>query len=186
MFYKNQRLGLVIDGQAINTAAKLNNVRIDWKKLQVEFAKRGAVVRMSYVTTVREDGSGHIPNKPLIDFLDLNGFEVTAIEQRLSSHDGQDRLKGSATPSFIMKAVEMSDIVEHMVLFTGDGDLVPLVEFIKRKGVRVSVLSTLEEGGAIAEKLRRAADNFIDLRDLKDTIAMEDSRAHIARNYVSA
>jgi uncharacterized LabA/DUF88 family protein len=68
-------------------------------------------------------------------------------------------------------AMDMADHVEHIVLFSGDGDFRPLVEVLQRKGVRVSVVSTIRSSPPmIADDLRRQADNFIELEELKDVI----------------
>src|SRR5690625_7342673 len=68
-------------------------------------------------------------------------------------------------------AMEMADHVEHIVLFSGDGDFRSMVAAIQRKGVRVSVVSTIRsQPPMIADDLRRQADNFIELEELKDVI----------------
>ncbi len=59
----------------------------------------------------------------------------------------------------------------RFVLFSGDGDFRPLVATLQRKGVRVSVVSTIRSTPPmIADDLRRQADNFIELEELKDAI----------------
>ena len=68
-------------------------------------------------------------------------------------------------------AMEMADHVEHIVLFSGDGDFRPMVAALQRKGVRVSVVSTIRSHPPmIADTLRRQADNFIELEELTDVI----------------
>ena len=68
-------------------------------------------------------------------------------------------------------AMELAPHVDHIVLFSGDGDFRPLLESIQRQGVRVSVVSTIRsQPPMISDELRRQADNFIELQELKDVI----------------
>jgi uncharacterized LabA/DUF88 family protein len=67
--------------------------------------------------------------------------------------------------------METAAHVDHIVLFSGDGDFRPLVEALQRMGVRVSVVSTVRtQPSMIADELRRQADNFIELDDLREVI----------------
>jgi uncharacterized LabA/DUF88 family protein len=67
--------------------------------------------------------------------------------------------------------MELAPHVDHIVLFSGDGDFRPLVEALQRKGVRVSVVSTIRsQPPMIADELRRQADNFIELDELRDVV----------------
>jgi uncharacterized LabA/DUF88 family protein len=68
-------------------------------------------------------------------------------------------------------AMEMAKHVDHIVLFSGNGDFKPLVAGLQRMGVRVSVVSTIRTNPQmISDDLRRQVDNFIELDDLKDVI----------------
>src|SRR3546814_14384514 len=61
----------------------------------------------------------------------------------------------------------MADKVDHILLFSGDGDFRRLVEALQRRGVRVTVISTIKaQPPMVADELRRQADNFIELYDL--------------------
>ena len=65
----------------------------------------------------------------------------------------------------------MADRVDHILLFSGDGDFRRLVDAIQRKGVRVTVVSTIKaQPPMVADELRRQADNFIELMDLSPHI----------------
>jgi uncharacterized LabA/DUF88 family protein len=67
--------------------------------------------------------------------------------------------------------MELAARVDHVVLFSGDGDFRPLVESLQRQGVRVSVVSTIRsQPPMIADELRRQADNFIELDELREVI----------------
>jgi len=67
--------------------------------------------------------------------------------------------------------LELSASLDHVVIFSGDGDFRRLVEAVQSRGVRVSIVSTLKSQPPMAaDELRRQADNFIELTDLKDEI----------------
>ena len=76
-------------------------------------------------------------------------------------------------------AMELAPHVDHVVLFSGDGDFRPLVEGLQRQGVRVSVVSTIRsKPPMIADELRRQTDNFIELDELKDVIGRPPREPH--------
>ncbi len=71
-------------------------------------------------------------------------------------------------------AMELSTTVDHMVLFSGDGDFRYLTEALQRRGRKVTVISTTKTNPPmIADDLRRQADNFIELTALKDAIGRD-------------
>ena len=73
-------------------------------------------------------------------------------------------------------AMEQSETVDHMVIFSGDGDFTTLVEALQRRGRKVSVISTMAtQPPMIADDLRRQADHFIDLVSLKAEIGRDPS-----------
>lgn len=166
-FYPNERLALFIDGANLYSAARALGADIDFRKLIDEFRKKGILVRAYYYTAVVE-GDDYSPIKPLVDWLDYNGFTmVTKAAKRFTDQEGRTRTKGNMDVEIAVDLMELSDRIDHAVLFSGDGDFTALVEAVQRKGVRVSVISTLKsQPPQIADDLRRAADNFIDLNDL--------------------
>lgn len=166
-FYPNERLALFIDGANLYSAAKALGADIDFKKLIDEFRKKGVLVRAYYYTAIVE-GDDYSPIKPLVDWLDYNGFTmVTKAAKRFTDQEGRTRTKGNMDVEIAVDMMELSDRIDHAVLFSGDGDFVPLIKSMQRKGVRVSVISTLKsQPPQAADDLRRAADTFIDLNDL--------------------
>jgi uncharacterized LabA/DUF88 family protein len=73
-------------------------------------------------------------------------------------------------------AMEQSETVDHLVIFSGDGDFTTLVEALQRRGRKVSVVSTMQtQPPIIADDLRRQADYFIDLGTLKAEIGRDPS-----------
>ena len=171
MFYRDERLALFIDGSNLYAAAKSLGFDIDYKLLRSEFVRRGKLVRAFYYTALLEDQE-YSPIRPLVDWLDYNGFTmVTKPAKEFIDSMGRRKVKGNMDIELAVDAMEMAEHVEHIVLFSGDGDFRPLVEALQKKGVRVSVVSTIRSSPPmIADDLRRQADNFIELEELKDVI----------------
>jgi len=167
-FYPNDRIALFIDGANLYSAAKSLNFDIDYKKLLEEFRKRGVLVRAYYYTAILEDQE-YSPLRPLVDWLDYNGFSmVTKAAKRHTDYaTGVTRTKGNMDIEIAVDMMEIAGSVDHMVLFSGDGDFRRLVEAVQRKGVRVTVVSTVKSQPPMAsDDLRRQADTFVDLQDI--------------------
>lgn len=171
MFYRDERLALFIDGSNLYAAARALGFDIDYKLLRSEFLRRGKLVRAFYYTALLEDQE-YSPIRPLVDWLDYNGFSmVTKPAKEFIDSMGRRKVKGNMDIELAVDAMEMADKIDHMVLFSGDGDFKPLVAAIQRKGVRVSIVSTIRsQPPMIADDLRRQADNFIELEELKEVI----------------
>ena len=110
--------------------------------------------------------------KPLIDWLDYNGYTVvTKATKEFIDGSGRRRTKSKMEIELTVDAMEMAEQIDEMVLFSGDGDYRRLVEAIQRRGVRVTVVSTISsQPSMIADDLRRQADVFTDLLTLKPHI----------------
>jgi uncharacterized LabA/DUF88 family protein len=171
MFYRDERLALFIDGSNLYAAAKALSFDIDYKLLRQEFMQRGKLLRAFYYTALLENDD-YSPIRPLVDWLHYNGFAmVTKPAKEFTDASGRRKVKGNMDIELAVDAMETAPHVDHIVLFSGDGDFKPLVEALQRKGVRVSVVSTIRsQPPMIADDLRRQADNFIELEDLKDVI----------------
>ena len=172
IFYPQERLALFIDGANLYGTAKALNFDIDYKRLLNLFAAKGQLLRAYYYTALVEE-QDYSPIRPLVDWLDYNGFTmVTKPAKEFTDSTGRRRVKGNMDIELAVDMLEMANHVQHVVLFSGDGDFRKLVEATQRKGVRVSVVSTIKTQPAmISDDLRRAADNFIDLTDLQAAIA---------------
>ncbi len=180
MFYRDERLALFIDGPNLHGATRELGFDIDYKLLRSEFMRRGKMVRAFYYTALLENEE-YSPIRPLVDWLDYNGFTlVTKPAKEFIDSSGRRKIKGNMDIELAVDAMEMADTVEHMVLFSGDGDFRPLVAALQRKGVRVSVVSTIRSSPPmIADVLRRQADNFIELEELKDAIGRPPRPVHM-------
>ncbi|XAT56500.1 NYN domain-containing protein [Rhodobacteraceae bacterium IMCC1335] len=171
MFYKDERLVLFIDGSNLYSAAKSLGFDIDYKLLRTEFMRRGKLLRAFYYTALL-DNEEYSPIRPLVDWLNYNGFTmITKTAKEFTDSQGRRKVKGNMDIELTVNAMELAPHVDHIVLFSGDGDFRPLVESLQRQGVRVSVVSTVRsQPPMIADELRRQADNFIELEGLRDVV----------------
>ncbi len=166
-FYPTDRLALFIDGANLYSSARSLNIDIDYKKLLDEFRKRGVLIRAYYYMALVEDQE-YSPIKPLVDWLDYNGFTiVTRPAREYVDATGRKRYRSRMDIEIAVDMMEMAAHLDHVVLFSGDGDLRRLVQSVQQKGVRVTVVSTVKSQPAtISDELRRQADAFVDLADL--------------------
>jgi uncharacterized LabA/DUF88 family protein len=171
MFYRDERLALFIDGANLYAAAKSLSFDIDYKLLRQEFMRRGKLIRAFYYTALLES-EDYSPIRPLVDWLHYTGFTmVTKPAKEFIDSQGRRKVKGNMDIELCVDAMELAPRLDHAVLFSGDGDYKPLVESLQRQGVRVSVVSTIRsQPPMIADELRRQADNFIELDELKEVI----------------
>jgi len=165
MFYRDERLALFIDGSNLYAAAKALDFDIDYKLLRTEFMRRGKLLRAFYYTALLENEE-YSPIRPLVDWLNYNGFTmVTKTAKEYTDSMGRRKVKGNMDIELAVNAMELAPHVDHIVIFSGDGDFRPLVESIQRQGVRVSVVSTIRSQPPMIQ-----ADNFIELDELRDVI----------------
>jgi uncharacterized LabA/DUF88 family protein len=172
VFYPQERIGLFIDGSNVYAAARALNFDIDYRRLLDVFAAKGRLIRAFYYTALIEDQE-YSPIRPLIDWLDYNGYTmVTKPTKEFTDAMGRRKIKGNMDIELAIDVMEMSERLDHVVLFSGDGDFRRLVEAVQRRGVRVTVVSTIQsQPPMIADELRRQADAFLELQDLQPSIA---------------
>jgi uncharacterized LabA/DUF88 family protein len=182
MFYRDERLALFIEGSNLYAAARALGFDIDYKLLRQEFMRRGKLVRAFYYTAILES-EDYSPLRPLVDWLQYNGFTMrTKPAKEYTDSQGRRKVKGNMDIELTVDAMELAPRIDHAVLFTGDGDFKPLVESLQRQGVRVSVVSTIRATPPmIADDLRRQADNFIELDELREVIGRPPREAREPR-----
>jgi uncharacterized LabA/DUF88 family protein len=183
MTASSSRIALYIDGANLHATARTLGFDIDYKRLLKEFQSRGDLVRAYYYTAVIEDQE-FVTLRPLIDWLDYNGYTVvTKATKEFIDASGRRKVKGNMDIELAVDAMELADHVDQIVLFSGDGDFRSLVEAVQRRGVRVTVVSTISsQPPMIADELRRQADVFTDLVDLQSKLVRDPSeRAARAR-----
>jgi uncharacterized LabA/DUF88 family protein len=166
-FYPQERIGLFIDGSNLYAAARALGFDIDYKRLLDVFKDYGHLVRAFYYTALVEDQE-YSPIRPLVDWLDYNGYTmVTKPTKEFTDAMGRRKIKGNMDIELAIDVMEMAQHLDHVVIFSGDGDFRRLVEAIQRKGVRVTVVSTIRSSPPmVADELRRQADTFMELQEL--------------------
>lgn len=176
MFDPREKIALFIDGANLYAASKSLGFDIDYRKLLKAFQKRGYLLRAYYYTALIEDQE-YSSIRPLIDWLDYNGYKViTKPAKEFTDSMGRRKVKGNMDIELAIDAMEQSETADHLVIFSGDGDFTTLVEALQRKGRKVSVVSTMAtQPPMIADDLRRQADHFIDLSSLKAEIGRDPS-----------
>lgn len=168
-----EKVVLFIDGANLYAASKSLGVEIDYRKLLSEFQNKAYLVRAYYYTTVLEDLE--ISIRPLIDWLDYNGFTVvTKQAKEYTDSTGRRKVKGNMGIDLTVDALDMASYYDHLVLFSGDGDYAALVDSLQRRGKRVTIVSTLKTNPPmVSDDLRRQADFFVDLQDLAASVSRD-------------
>jgi uncharacterized LabA/DUF88 family protein len=174
MFDPREKIALFIDGANLYATAKSLGFDIDYKRLLQEFQGKGYLLRAYYYTALAEDQE-YSSIRPLIDWLDYNGYTVvTKPTKEFVDVAGRRKIKGNMDIELAVDVIQMAETMDHIVLFSGDGDFRSLVEAVQRKGRKVSVVSTLStQPPMIADELRRQADHFIDLISLQPKIGRD-------------
>ncbi len=165
--HPQDRIALFIDGANLYAAARQLGFDIDYRKLLEVFGAKGRLTRAFYYTALLDDQE-YSPIRPLVDWLDYNGYTVvTKSAKEFTDPEGRRRIKGNMDMELAIDMMEMADRLDHVILFSGDGDFRVLLEAVQRKGLRATVVSSLRtQPPMVADELRRQADEFIELRDL--------------------
>ena len=182
-----EKVVLFIDGANLYATSKAIGIDIDYRRLLAEFQSKAYLLRAYYYTALVEDQE-YSSIRPLIDWLDYNGYTVvTKATKEFIDASGRRKVKGNMDIELAVDAMELAEHIDQMVLFSGDGDFRCLVEAVQRKGARVTVVSTVKSTPPMAsDDLRRQADNFVDLADLAEIIGrpsrlprfIQESRTH--------
>jgi len=160
----SSKVGLFIDGPNLHAMSKALGFEIDFKALLDEFQRLGSTLRAFYYTTIPE-GQTNRSIRLLVDWLDYNGYTVvTKTTKEFFDTNGRRKIKGNINIELAVDMMGLARQFDQVVLFSGDGGVRPLVEAVQRRGVRVTVVSTISsQPPMIADELRRQADEFTDL-----------------------
>jgi uncharacterized LabA/DUF88 family protein len=173
---RSGKIALFIDGAKLHSAVRALGFEIDFKKLLEMFESRGSLLRAFYYTTIMEDLE-YCSVRPLIDWLDYNGYTVvTKVAKEFTDETGRRRTKGNIDIELAVGALEIAEHVDEIVFFSGEGNLRSLLTALQRRGIKITIVSTL--AGAppmVADELRRQADEFIDLRALEPKLSRTPS-----------
>jgi uncharacterized LabA/DUF88 family protein len=176
------RIALFIDGANLYATARALGFDIDYRRLLKEFQDRGALLRAFYYTMMIEDQE-YTSIRPLIDWLDYNGYTVvTKATKEFVDAGGRRKVRGNMHIELTVRAMELAEHIDAMVLFSGDGEFRPLLEAVQRRGVHVTVVSTLaSQPPMVADELRRQADAFLDLAELKPKLGRDPAERPVQR-----
>src|SRR6202048_984926 len=179
----SNRIALFIDGANLYATAKALGFDIDYRRLLRDFQNQGTLLHAFYYTAIIEDQE-YSSVRPLIDWLNYNGYTVvTKATKEFIDASGRRKVKGNMDIELAVDAMELAEHIDQMVLFSGDGDFRSLVEAVQRRGVRVTVVSTISsQPPMIADDLRREADVFTDLVELKSKIGRDPSERPAPRD----
>ena len=177
MSSKSNRIALFIDGANLHATARTLGFDIDFKRLLKEFEGRGSLLRAFYYTAVIEDQE-YSSLRPLTDWLSYNGYTVvTKAVKEFTDASGRRKVKANMNIELTINAMDLAEQIDQMVLFSGNGDFRSLVEAVQRRGVRVTVISTISsQPPMIADELRRQADVFTDLAELQSKLGRDPER----------
>lgn len=181
-FHQEERIALFIDGANLYATAKSLGFDVDYKRLLSYFRERSRLLRAIYYTALMDDAE-YSPIRPLIDWLDYNGYTVvTKPAKEFTDSLGRRKVKGNMDLELAVDVMRLCDSLDHIVLFSGDGDFRCLVEAVQGKGRRVSVVSTLmTRPPMVADDLRRQADQFVDLMHLKNAVGRDPAEREARR-----
>ena len=173
-FKHNERVALFIDGANLYLTAKALGFDIDYKRMLNFFREKTQLLRAHYYTAVVEDQE-YSSIRPLVDWLDYNGFAmVTKPAKEFLDYSGRRKIKGNMDIELAVDAMRLAKNLDHIVIFSGDGDFRCLVAALQQMGKRVSVVSTLQtQPPMVADELRRQADQFIDLAHLEEEMGRD-------------
>lgn len=174
-FSSHEKLGVIIDGSNTHATVRALGYDIDYKRLQSWLGSQGRLVASEYYTAIlpaETESSEYVSLRPLVDWLQYNGWRVTTLEGKLVVNDhGRRHVRSSIMMELAMGMIRMARYADHIVLVSGTGDLRPVVAEVQRQGVRVSVASSVKSmPPMVSDDLRRQADQFLELDDLKDDI----------------
>jgi len=187
MFDTREKIAMFIDGANLYATSRALGFDIDYRKLLSSFSRHGYLLRAYYYTALVEDQE-YSSIRPLIDWLDYNGYKVvTKPAKEFTDSAGRRKVKGNMDIELAIDALELAGTVDHFVIFSGDGDFRTLVEALQRKGSKVSIVSTMQsQPPMISDELRRQADHFIDLMALKAEIGRDPGERPARRSESDA
>lgn len=184
IFYSNERTALFMDGANLYATARTLNLEIDYGRLKTYFSERCQLIRAFYYTAVFDD-QDYTPLRPLVDWLDYNGFTVvTKPAKEFTDDQGRRKIKGNMDIEIAVDMLGMCDRLDHIVLFSGDGDFRRLLEAVQRRGLRTTVVSSNKtRPSMVADELRRQADQFIEIEALRGDISRDNGNRDPAQPH---
>jgi uncharacterized protein (TIGR00288 family) len=156
MRYKNQRVGIFIDIQNLYHSAKhLHKARINYKELIKDLLDNRQLIRATGYVVKSETAEGEAS---FFDALVKTGVELRMKDLQIFAGGAK---KADWDVGMAVDAIRMAPSFDAVILVTGDGDFVPLIEYLKwGLGKEVEVAAF---GRSASAKIKEEADIFIDL-----------------------
>jgi uncharacterized LabA/DUF88 family protein len=173
---KKPKAAIFVDGANFHLMSRSLDITVDYRKLLQYFEGDYNLLRAFYYTVLGDEGE-FSPLKPLTDWLEYNGYTMvtkTLPPGRDYSFSNQSS-KTCMDVNITLDVMEMANFVDSIILFTGDGDFIPLIRAVQRRGVKVCVVGTVQSKNSVtSDELRRKADVFINLADLSSHLQRTD------------
>ena len=169
----NDRYAVFIDGANFHATTRTLGFEVDFEKLMKIFKSEGRLVRAYYFTAL-PDGTDFAPVRRLADWLDYNGFTMVTKQAKeyTDQETGRRRMKGNMDMELALDMMKIAPHIEHAILFSGDGDFSRLLHEVQSQGIRTTVVSTLAtRPPMLADSLRRQADEFVEVDNLRELIS---------------
>lgn len=149
-----QRVGVLIDVQNMYHSAKnLYNARVNFQEiLKLAVSGRSLIRVFAYVVSTKTG-----EEKPFFDALTKLGIE-TRVKELQEFYGGQK--KADWDVGIVIDAIRIAPSIDVLVLASGDGDFISLVEYLKNQGKRVEIIAF---GKSSSSRLKEVCDEFIDL-----------------------
>lgn len=173
--HKNQRVGIFIDTQNLYHSAKnIYGAKVNFDQVVKEgLAGRSLTRAVAYVITT-ESGE----EKSFFEALEKMGIETKTKNLQVFAGGAK---KGDWDVGLAVDAIKLAPKLDAVILITGDGDFVPLVEFLKNEGCQVEVTSF---GKSTSARLIEVADDFIDLDKNPRKYLISSNRNRSPRNPI--
>lgn len=174
----DKRIALFVDGPNLHLTARMLGWDIDYTRLIQYFAKSGRVLRPRYYTAINENYNETNTLKSILDYLTYNGWEVISkpLKDMRNNSTGETTRKGNMDAEIIVDMMLLAPHIDQCVLFSGDGDFKRPCEALQMMGKQITIVSTIRgTSRVLSDDLRRQADEFLDLEDIKVAIARDPS-----------
>lgn len=174
MVYSSEKLAVFIDGQALNAFGEGLGMKIDYLKFKKRFALTERLTSINYYAFVDEDKTDN-PYIKLLDFLNYNGYRIHKKRRCVGDDSVLGRgFKSSLIVDLSIDLVLMARHVDHIVFVGANGNYSYPVAKAQRLCARITLLSSLKvDGMHPSDTLRRVADEFIELDDIRHEISTQ-------------
>jgi uncharacterized LabA/DUF88 family protein len=135
-----KRICIFVDGSNFFASCNVVGLRPDFDKIVSYFSTEGDVVGSYYFTALPPKDQDS-PIRKVTDRLQYNGWNLVTKETKTYVNEGSNFTKGNMDSEMIVQAFKMCEFIDHIVLFSGDGDFKSMVEELQVRGVRVTAVS---------------------------------------------